>query len=403
MGLTRAQAELSRRMWDLAPGQQFHFWFSALDAPGLLLEPLSDAGTARFVEQLPEADGVVGQAVVDSSGQLVFTGPEAVPELLGALAAWAQDNIATIPALAALIDAGTATSIGDGIPSADDADILRAPALWASLLKADAAGAAEVLSSCQPGERLWYWLWPDAPPGTPVVVLQRAEEDPDAERLNHITERLDPDGAALAATGVCTPVDDGSLQLRGTTLRSWMLPPLAAWVTENVGAHPGLARLRDCALLQSNAAGRITAVHADPALWVDTPAITAPGTLAEAAERLLALQPGEAAWYWLNDTQTDLPHLSLVPLDGDPDGTAFRARARRCSRRFPGAPLVGTVSCLQSGALLFSNSSTSDGRRWVSMVAALMDHDDLFVVLADAHMVRLEGGQIVHTWTASPL
>lgn len=315
---------LSLRIWGRQPDRPLQFVFDA--AEGLQLNTVPAAAG----ETLPSAASAVhGMAWVDAGNRFVFLGPRANADFLRDLAAWAQAHVKQAPALAALMDAGAA-AVSDAVAATGDVPaeaLVRDPALWDGLLPATADTVAELLEALWPGTRLWAWIDPTARGDDVPVLVHAVADDPDHHRMDALVDALvGMDDPGWSGTG--RVLEDGRLQLVGRGLTHQHLHVVARWVTRNVAAHPGLARLRDLQLASLDESGAVAAIEEDPALWAEVPDAAAPGTLAGSTAALAKLEAGSALLGWLSPQGAAEAMLILFPEEQDAEAAADRLGAR---------------------------------------------------------------------------
>lgn len=332
---------LSLRIWGRQPDRPLRFLFDA--ESGLQLSTIPTAVGEASPADKASATAVRGAAWVDSGNRFVFLGPRADADFLRRLATWAQGHVKAVPALAALMDAGAAVVSEEaaettGVP---DDGILRDPALWDELLPANAATVAELLEPLWPGTRLWAWIDPTARGDDIPVLVHALADDPDHHRMDALIDALvGMDDSGWSGTG--RVLEDGRIQLLGRGLTHQHLHVVARWVARTVGAHPGLARLRDLQLACLDASGAVDAIEEDPALWTEVPPAAAPGTLAGSASELTKLEPGSAVLGWLSPRDVAEPSLILLR-----DGQTYEAVVEGLAARFPEASERGHALSVQ--------------------------------------------------------
>lgn len=332
---------LSFRIWGRQPDRPLRFLFDAEDGLQLNAIPAAE-GEADPVDK-PSATVVRGAAWVDAGNRFVFLGPRADADFLRRLAAWARGHVKDVPALAALMDAGAAVVSQEAAATAGvPADgIVRDPSLWDELLPANAATVAELLEPLWPGTRLWAWIDPTARGDDIPVLVHALADDPDHHRMDALIDALvGTDDPGWSGTG--RVLEDGRIQLLGRGLTHQHLYVVARWVARAVGAHPGLARLRDLQLACLDANGAVAAIEEDPALWTDVPPAAAPGTLAGSASELAKLKAGSALLGWLSPKDAAEPSLILFP-----DENAYEAAVEGLAARFPEAAERGHALSVQ--------------------------------------------------------
>ena len=402
---------LARRMWQRAPGQRLWFWFSPDQAPHLVLEPVTRRGTEAFQDHLSslseEDQGrqQVGVVFVGDRSQCVFCSASMPRAFLPALADWVRAHIDHTPALLGLCGAGIARlpvvpPDAASVPAAlGGVEVRTRPELWADLLPATAAATAAVLAKHLPGERLWFWLWPEATGEAPMLLLSTCAADPTMEQLRHRAQQLAGFSSPEALTGTALLLGDGRLQLVGTqALDREVLPRLARWVRRHAGAQPALARLSGCSYAHLDGeSGQVRSIYADDALWQGLAEAPTPGSLAESAAALAGLPVGAVARFW--STTQKPPFIAILPVDADPQGVAFAERVRHMQSRAQQPGLAGTLQRLPSGRLLLTSPSARCAEA-APILARLAEAPGLGA-LAGAHLSQLADGAILSTTTVS--
>ena len=187
----------------------------------------------------------------------------------------------------------------------------------------------------------------------------------------------------------------GVLQLGSTGATAAALEALALWTAEHVAAHPGLARLRNTRMLRIDG-DRITMVHSADDLWRAIPAQLLPGTMADSARLLGALQDADEAWFWLSAAGPDsLPWLAVAPRQQP--ATEFAETVRALLRRSPpGTTGIKGVVRMLAGRLMLTTADDIDG--WQDAISALQAHR--IPQLTALGMLQLVAGRIkaAETW-----
>ncbi len=420
--LTRHEVRLSRRIYQRNIRRPCRFWFSAKQSPHLLIEGVSRQGRQAYISQIkklkaaaaPGSKAIRGGLVVNRDGRYVFFGPNLKPSFLKKLARYVSDNVERVPALAGLAYSSCATVAvdirDDSSLKAVDASTLALhtdTGLWSAVLKPSISSTAALLASQEPGRRMWFWYWPDAPAGATALIVQPIEWDPNMDRLEQLIAVACPDGSLDTFTGVCVPVDDGRLQLIAPRMVDEVLELLATWAKAHITDHPGLARLRDCELLVTDGA-RVVRVIKLPEQWTDFPTPTVPGTLSETAAVLAGLEAGQDAWFWQTAAGPEgAPFLTMLPVADDPNADHFNRRITGLNQRFPrsNGTISGTVRRRSSGGLLFTTSDAlSDWSGQLStLVARAAQAHPALQTLVGAKIVRLQGGKITAAQAAKSL
>ena len=401
--MNQASGRLSRRLWRRAPGQRFRFWFSPDAAPHLVLEPVTPGGTRDFGAQVKALkarvpDGtrdVMGAVLIDSRGRCVFCG-DLPASFLSALAGWARAAVADTPALVGLRGAGAA-EVSLQLRDSDavkqvalgDLTVQRDAALWEGWLVPSAAATAQDLAARTPGERVWFWLSPQAP--VPLLVTP-VSVDPNMELLRAKASHLGGMQATSAVSGLGMLDAAGRLQLAADGVSFEGLMALSQWVRDAHTEHPGLRRLIGCALLRLDDDGTIAERIEQPLLWRGLAPLVVPETLDEAAENLSTLADGQPAWFWSTTRKPAL--VSIAPVEGDPEGVAFARRVERMRARAAQEGVTGTLVRLPSGRLLFSSSAPLATEAGPALARAAR-HPGLGD-LRGAQLARTDGEQILH-------
>lgn len=181
----------------------------------------------------------------------------------------------------------------------------------------------------------------------------------------------------------------GVLQLGSDGATAAALEALALWTAEHIADHPGLARLRNTRMLRIDG-NRIAAIHRADALWSAIPELVLPGTMAESARILSALEDADEAWFWLSAAGPDgFPWLALAPRQQP--ATDFAQTIRELLLRSPsGATGIKGVARMLAGRLMLTTADDIAG--WQDAISALQAHR--IPRLAEVGMLQLVGGRI---------
>jgi len=241
------------------------------------------------------------------------------------------------------------------------------------------------LSSCQAGDRSWFWFSPDS--AELPLLLERFADPQGMARLLRRAGSLPLPPGARVCTGISVVSEDGEMQFGSPLFEDGMLSHLADWVHSHHGNHPGLAHLSGARFVRIDGGGKIQARFSDPALWKGLPRPARAGTLASAAALLSELSVGADAWIWLSEG-TQVPIVLVEPLEGDPKAERFGpqvlAGRRRSGRTDAG--VRGTVRRLLNGALLVS---TGDD---LSKIGPRLS--DWLAALGEVRLARIQDGEV---------
>ncbi|MFT5684182.1 MAG: hypothetical protein ACI8RZ_005123 [Myxococcota bacterium] len=187
--------------------------------------------------------------------------------------------------------------------------------------------SAETLAGNAVGQRLWFWLCPDA---EPMLLVTTLADDPVMASLYAAAQAARPADAAQTS-GLAHRGEDGRLRLMAAGFPDGALSALACWVKKHGRGNPGLLTLADPVLLTVED-GEVIESERDAALWSWCPSTLIPGSAAAAAAALLALPAGRRAWFWTADVGEGAV-LVCTPVEGDEDSEAFQRAVEGLLRR----------------------------------------------------------------------
>lgn len=253
----------------------------------------------------------------------------------------------------------------------------------------DTATALEALTI---GQRAWFWLCQDA---EPRLLATSVGEDRDMSQIQAAAEAIRPSRAPWIS-GVMSLDGEGRLNLYSQDEQAdgRALQGLAEWAAEHHAEHPGLAALRGARLLRVDASGRIRAEAPQPVAWEELPERVVPGSVADAARKLLVMGEGEQRILWMCGSPAHII-VARTPVDLRPAVDAF------CRRHEDASPPVQGLLRREGGTLgLFSQAAPAE---IAAVLPAILSLDPELALLARAWQIQLrDDGRIGQIQTPPP-
>lgn len=232
-----------------------------------------------------------------------------------------------------------------------------------------------------------------------MLLLSSLETDPGMDALNAAAATLPMPMGGRLFMGLASVAVNGSLRFGAPGLTSEMLGALANWVGTHLIAQPGLARLKDATFLNIQSDGVIAGIYESEMLWAGVPYLPVPGTIEGTAALLNELAEGEDAWFWMSEAgSSGSPAATVVKVDDDPTGRAFRGQVRAI--RGEGAAFSGVLRPLNEVRLAMTTTGNIEvGVRIVTSLLA--SNRQVLKRLEGARLVHMSGGRFVAARTIS--
>jgi len=249
------------------------------------------------------------------------------------------------------------------------------------------------------GDQFWF-IFAERSDGGPPIMICPLDDSPSMPNLIALVRSSGLTAGTQIVQGKARIGLDGAVEFEGPGVHAGMFAALSGYVVAHAAEDPELERLAGARFVQvgRGPTSPVLATFADDAAWGGMHRPPLPGTMAETVMRLMLMEPGQRAWFWLTaEGPQGLPFLLVSLVEEDPDGLLLQqeVQALKGDGRIADA-VVGTMLRTDS---LFTFTASTPATGWSALIQDLLDtwaeEEPALLGLAAAPLTYVRDGTVV--------